>query len=44
MVVGVHGVNGAHARKRVALDRSIADGPAVDPVQHMEEKNMRGTS
>lgn len=36
MVVGVHGANGAHALKRVALGHSTAVGPVPIQVLHME--------
>ena len=41
MVAGVHGVNGAHALKRVALDHSTAHDPVLGPLQHMEENDAR---
>ena len=41
MVAGVHGVTGAHALKRVALDHSTARDPVLSPLQHMEENHAR---
>ena len=41
MVAGVHGVTGAHALKRVALDHSTANDPVLGPLRHMEENHAR---
>ena len=41
MVAGVHGVAGAHALKRVALDHSTANDPVLGPLRHMEENHAR---
>lgn len=41
MVAGVHGVTGAHALKRVALDHSTANDPVLGPLRHMEENYAR---
>lgn len=35
MVVGIHGPNGAHALKRVALEHNTANATAINQDQHM---------
>lgn len=39
-VDGVHGANGAHALKRVALDHSTAIVPVPTPLQHTEGNSV----